>query len=525
MQEQIAFVIGEIRSALRFRWFGMATAWGLCVAGWIYVASLPDIYEAEARFFLDTSSLLTPVLENQIIATDPQAQLTYIRESLLGRAELESVAREVGLDAGIDNDLAYEAMLNALRSSIQFDDINPSANQRAGDRIYNLRYRHESRDKAIAVVQALFNTFIEGALGETRRNEDEALKFVDESIKAREDELRRQERAISDFKRANSDRLPGAQGEYLTRLQTENEGIAEARRRLRSLESRRTQHVRQIEQLRAVVPGFTSDRPTSSLAASIATVQRELDELRLRYTDVHPDVVARGQALEDLKRQRSAELAALGLEGSDLELLELESNPVYQEAQIALNETELAIAELETEIAEREANVLSLESIIDESLDNETRLAELERDYDVKNEEYLELVRSRQSLILTLQASAAEQMDFRSIQEPRASLAPVEPNRLFLVLAVFGGALAAGAGVCYGLAQFRPVFSNAQAVRDFAGLPVLGVVTNAWPAAAEAEFRRSVWRYGTALALLGVMFVGVVGFEVLGPGLHAPFAG
>jgi hypothetical protein len=124
-----------------------------------------------------------------------------------------------------------------------------------------------------------------------------------------------------------------------------------------------------------------------------------------------------------------------------------------------------------------------------------------------------------------MQASAAEQLDFRSIDEPNASLTPVEPNRLLLILGVFVAALGAGGALCYGVAQLRPVFGNARSLKSFAQLPVLGTVTNAWPAAQRVAFHRSVLRFSAVFALLLVVFVGVVGIEIIGPGIHAPFRG
>src|SRR5262245_8867524 len=91
-------VAAELRSAWRYRWYGAMVAWGLCVVGWAVVAVLPDVYEASARVYVDTSSVLRPILTNQIIPPDVVAELTYVRQSLLGRDHLERVARENGLD-------------------------------------------------------------------------------------------------------------------------------------------------------------------------------------------------------------------------------------------------------------------------------------------------------------------------------------------------------------------------------------------------------------------------------------------
>jgi polysaccharide chain length determinant protein (PEP-CTERM system associated) len=526
VHEQLNQVTGELRSALRFRWAGLAAIWIIALAGWAYVARMPDIYEAQASFFLDTSSLLQPVLEGQIVSTNQEARLAFLRESLLGRAEREAVARQVGLDVGIDDPIAYEAMLDGLAAAIRFDIVN-TANRvdRESSYYYRLSFRHPDREKAIAVVTALVDTFIEGALGEARRNEDSTLVTLNELIAAREQDLNVHSDAITAFKRDNADSQPGAQGAYLARVQTERDELAEANRRLSSLESRRSQQEQQIARLRRVVPSSGSQMPPNSIAARIVEAERELASLLLRYTEENRLVIGKRREIEDLERQRAEELDALGLEGEDLARIELESNPVYQAAQIALNELDLQIAELETEIAQREDNVAGLVSLIDESLSNEAALAELDREYGEKEAELSELYRNRQNLILTLQASQAEQMDFREIDEPHASLTPVEPNRLKLILAVLIVAVGGGVAVCYGLAQLRPVFTSSKALSSFAELPVLGTVTNAWPALERAAFRQSVVRYSAALALFLLFFISVVGVETLGPGIDIAFGG
>ena len=58
---------------------------------------MPDVYEANARVFVDTTSQLRQILSDQIIEPDVAAQLNYVREALLGQTQLERVANATGL--------------------------------------------------------------------------------------------------------------------------------------------------------------------------------------------------------------------------------------------------------------------------------------------------------------------------------------------------------------------------------------------------------------------------------------------
>ena len=114
-------------------------------------------------------------------------------------------------------------------------------------------------------------------------------------------------------------------------------------------------------------------------------------------------------------------------------------------------------------------------------------------------------------------------MNFRPINDPQASPLPVAPNRPVLLLGVFVAAVGFGAVVCYGLALLRPVFNSARALKAGVQLPVLGVVTNAWPEAERAAFRRAVLAYATVFSFLVIALVTLFGIELFGPGIHAPF--
>ena len=97
MQENVSEFVSEIRSALRFRWYGMILAWIICLIGWSRVMMMPNTYESRARFYVDTTSVIERVLDDEINTPEVEGQINYIRESLLGRDTLGAVIDEVGL--------------------------------------------------------------------------------------------------------------------------------------------------------------------------------------------------------------------------------------------------------------------------------------------------------------------------------------------------------------------------------------------------------------------------------------------
>jgi len=62
MHDLLNQAIDQLRSLWQFRWPALIAAWIVCVAGWLGVMAMPDMYEATARVFVDTQSILKPLL-------------------------------------------------------------------------------------------------------------------------------------------------------------------------------------------------------------------------------------------------------------------------------------------------------------------------------------------------------------------------------------------------------------------------------------------------------------------------------
>jgi hypothetical protein len=248
--------------------------------------------------------------------------------------------------------------------------------------------------------------------------------------------------------------------------------------------------------------------------------------LLVRYFPTHLEVQEVHAQLVDAENQLRAERSALGLPTDDPVLLAMQVNPQYQEAQTARAATEREIAEHEAEIADFDSELARLTDRRDEALANEATLAELDRRVASAADERADLIETRNTLERTATVETSNPVRFRPIDEPNASTQPVEPNRLILLVGVFVAALGTGAVACWGLAQLRPIFCSAKSLQAFAELPVLGTVTNAWPASEKARFRRSVVTFAAAVSLLVAMLVGLVGIELFAAsGIHALVAG
>lgn len=523
MQDLYNQVINEIRSAWRFRWWALGVSWLICILGWLWVISQPDIYRASARVFIDNSSDLRPLLSGQIVEQDLTARLLYVRQTMLARAQLEDVARKTGLDAHAMTPDEKLAVVEGLRTSIQIDSAGGSRN--SADNIYQIRYQNRDRQTAIDVVETLLNAFVENTLGASREGSANARRFLEEQVAEYEQRLARAENELATFRRKNFDRLPGSEGGYFERLQAESQQLEQARKQLNLAYSKRDR-IRQ--RLRGEVPAstdvnFVDDPAGNTLAQRIRENEARLEELLLRFTPKHPDVVATQETLEQLRQRRAEELAILANRPEELGPI-ASNNPVFQALQISLNDAEVEIATLEADVNDRQRSVDRLQSLIDEVPAVEAQLAQLNRDYDVVNAQYQGLVQSLERERLSREANESDRVQFRVVEPPFAEFQPVAPDRPRLLAMVLFAAFAVGGGLSFVFAQLRPVFHTAKSLRDYAGLPVLGTVSFTYSPQQRLRRRLAVFSFCMGCAALVALFVVVLAFEVNG-GVVAALSG
>ncbi len=367
--------------------------------------------------------------------------------------------------------------------------------------LYSIAFRDPDRDTAEAVVQTLLNTFVEESLGAEAGEPGTARDFLEDQIELYSERLDVAERNLAEFKREHVGMIPGERGDYFARLQNEIEEQDSLRNELQVAIQRRNALMRQMQGTAPASGDVVT--PRSTLEQRIVEQQARVDELLLVYTDKHPDVIAGRETVAALEKQL-AEMTDDGLLQSG------PSNPVFQQAQIALNDAEVEIAGLRSRLAAREARVVELRDLLDTIPAVEAELQSLTRDYDITRTQYEQLVQRLEKARLSgAVGETGEDLAFRVIEPPRAGLEPVAPNRALLLLGVLVGALAAGGALAYLLHQLNPVFTTRDQVYSELDLPVLGSVSMAWTPAQLRAQKWSHWSYGLAITSLVGVFVGV----------------
>ncbi|MGD9597458.1 MAG: XrtA system polysaccharide chain length determinant [Steroidobacteraceae bacterium] len=515
LRELLNKILDELRGAWRFRWLAVAAAWAICLVGWFVVMTMPNTYKATAKVYVDTRGILRPLLEGLAINPDVASGLDLVRQALLSRPQLEQVARETDLDLRATTPEQKEALIRGIRERISIEAADLRARTTQGEGLYVISFEDHNRGKAVEVVQKMLNAFVENALGEKRTGQETAQRFIDEQIAEYEQRLRDAEARLADFKKKNVGLMPDSTGDYFGRMQQENVEAERVRTALAVAESRAREIARQLAGEDPFLFGFdtgnsapAATQGSGDLTFRIQELQRQLDELLLRYTEKHPEVIATRKTIEELKERQSEELARIkaGQQATGSLSSSLKTNPVYQSLEIEQKRTQVQVAELRQELAQRQGKIASLRQQVNSVPEVEAELARLNRDYEGVRQQYNELVQRRETANLSEQADRTGTVKFDIIEPPAAPIEPVSPNRPQMLFMVLLAALAVAGGGAWLLNQLRPVFHTARELAEVTGVTVFGAISRTWVDRHRRQRRTELLKFSGVTALLFLVF-------------------
>ena len=467
----------------RFRWPSTAVAWlvGLVGAGVVFL--IPDQYEATARIYVDTQTILKPLMSGLAVQPNVDQQVVMLSRTLISRPNVEKLVRMADLDLGIDSKVDQEQLVARLMTSLEIKSVGR-------DNLYTLAYRDSDAAKAQRVIQSLVSIFVESSLGSARKDTDRAKVFIDEQIKNYQAKLEEAETRLKEFRLRNINMQANDGKDTATRLSELSDQLNRARLELREAEQARDAARAQLQDERSsgtdsALPNLLPVAPASAVAtpeidARIEAQKKNLDSLLQRFTEQHPDIVATRRLISDLEQQKRREVEELRRAAAAAPTVApAKSNSLaYQEMSKVLATSEVQVAALKARVAEYSARYNQARELIRTAPQLEAESARLNRDYSINKKNYEDLVARRESASISGQLEgAAAVADFRLIDPPRVSPKAVWPNRLLLLPIAMLLAVAAGGFTAFALSQLRPVFHNTKELREKFSLPLLGMVS------------------------------------------------
>src|SRR5574340_532680 len=340
MDEIIRQLVSYLRGAWQRRWLGLTVAWIVGAVGTVVLLRMPDKYEASARIYVDTQSVLKPLMSGLAVQPNVEQQVVILSRTLISRPNMEKLIRMADLDLRLKSKDDKDRMIDELSKGVEIKSAGR-------DNLYSLSYRDTEPERARRVVQSLTSIFVESSLGDKRKDSDTARRFIEDQIKIYEKKLEEAENRVKEFKIKNMGLTGGAQsGDYFSRISQVSSQLNQARLELREAENSRDALKRQLE---GEDPVLLPDSPNTADGVSIPeldgridAMKRNLDALLQKYTEQHPDVAGTRRVIQELEEQKREQIKARKKAGTQMS--SVNSNPVYQQLKVSLAETEANIA-------------------------------------------------------------------------------------------------------------------------------------------------------------------------------------
>jgi succinoglycan biosynthesis transport protein ExoP len=508
-------ILEEARIALhivwRRRWLALGVAWGLALVGWLVVSLIPNVYESNARVYIEAQSILPQAVG---ISSSDQAQgVDAVRQTLLSDENLQAVVRGTDLakQAGTPRDMGNA--IARLQKAITIKSTQDNLFQISADMSGGGFSDGQNAKLAQAVVQKLVDLFVTGNANGGRGEATRSLKFLDDQLAQRGAQLQDADNKRTQFEQKYLGLLPGT-GSIDQRLDAARSQLADVESNLAAAQSAAAAVNGQLAGTPSTIPGLGGGSGGGGARSIVSGLQAQLAEDRSKgWTDAHPDVIALKSQIANMRGAAAADTG--GGAGS-------QPNPMYVTLRSMVAEKQATAAALASRRAQLQSDINTFAAKQASQPQVASEQAQLSRDYDVLKAQYDKLLSDREQVKLRSDAqSQSGSVQVRVIDPAGLPRIPAKPNRPLLLSGVLLLALAGGAGVAFLRAKLQTSYSTPAALAAASGLPVLGAVSFVRGEKQNArEAQQLKWFAGTGGALIGAWLL-LLAVEFVQRGLMA----
>lgn len=488
-----------LAGAWRHRWIAVGVAWLICAAGWATVSLMPNVYEADARLYVDADAVLTPLLKGLALDNNPENQLEVLQRTLLSRPNLENLISKTDLGLTAANPADRERLVARLGHEIK---VVPQTHN-----LFTISYRNTRPQLAYDVVQTIVNIFVETRAGNSHTDMANAERFLQQQIDSYEQQLRTAERKRADFRAKYVDLLPSDTGG--------SSKLEEARAAVRSLQGQLTDTIAKRARLHeelATTPQVIVTETDPGTAGggggntALAQAELRLQEMLVSDTEANPEVI-RQRAL--IARLRKSGVGGGPVQAGRPARSQSVPNQVYAQLKVEAVNTDGEIASLTRQVQDATHERDRLEQIARTVPGLQAQYINLGRDYDVVRKNYDALIARREEMRMSQAASTtAEKVKLQVVDPPQVPRIPVAPRRILYLSGVLVVGLGAGIAAAGALVQLDRSFYTLRELRGL-GLPVAGSISMAATRAARSGWRAA---FGAAAVCASILLLcGVYG--------------
>ena len=455
-----------LETIVRRRWFIIIPFCLAMVVGIYLCFSLPKVYEASTLILIQPQKVPTDYVRS-VVSTDIESRISTISQQIMSRTNIEKIIREFELFSGPEFEkMFFEDKIESVREQISVKVTGP----RRGAESFSISFQGQDPDKVTRIANTIASYYIDENL---KVREDQAIgtsHFLEDELKTMRKRLEGLEEALKDYRKMNMGGLPEQLETNLRvhdRLQeqlvSKQKSLVDAQNSLLSLEKQMSemQYIQNGSNLLDLEGGLGFEAGSLSKAEQI---EKQIEKLKTRYTDRHPDVVRLKRLLANLEKEKE--------EPPSLPEFDYKSLQKTQR-----NEIKNQITDLKNEISKINEQINIYQQRIEDTPKREQELFSIKRDYDNISNSYNSLLKRKLEAEISVNMEKKQKGEQFSILDPaKLPEKPISPNMKMLFLMSVTAGLAIGGGLTYILEFLDTSFKNPQELESFLNIPVVATV-------------------------------------------------
>jgi len=483
----------------RRKWLGIVVFALPLTALVAMVIALPDLYESTALVMVDRQQVPEAFVRSTV-TSELEIRLNTISQEILSRSRLESLITRMGLYQELRNRAPSDEAVNRMRRDIRLDlKSADGGGGRQATTAFALSYRGADPQTVAVVTNTLASFYIEENLKARERQATGTSEFLRVQLVEAKKRLDEQEVRNSELQRRFLGELPQQMQGNLAGLESLNAQLRMNNDNMVRLLERRNQLATQLELARAESGDETDDM-------RLARLRKELTMLRIKYTDLWPDIIRIKDEIARLEKQ----MVEPKPKQEPKKPVALTPQVVRVQEQLQQAETELKLAKADEQ--RLKSGIQQFQARLDNAPKREQEFLLATRDYQSTRELYATLTKRFE------EAQLAESMEqrqkgeqFRILDSAVPAVGPTAPKRAKLLMVSLVLSLALGVGAIVLAEVLDTSFHSANELRAYTTIPLL---VNIPRIITESDARRQHWRFrfGAVGVVVGLLLVAGLAF-------------
>jgi succinoglycan biosynthesis transport protein ExoP len=448
---------------IRRRWWILLPLFVCWLAVWGMSWLLPTTYQSEALISAEQDKVSdTYVLEN--VNMNLQNRLQSTTQQVLSYASLQAIIDRFKLyttPPRLKGFFKHKDPVDQMRNDIKIE-LMGSPGYRGEFITFKIHYTADTPELAQQVNSELTSLFIKENTQAERRLSENTTAFLESELADARTKMEEQEAEVSAFRTKHAGNLPSqlqSNVQILAGLQAQ---LASTQHALDTSTQQKTYLESLLQQYQSAQASLGSDSTgisTQALDKQLQDLRLQIQGLRTRYKEGHPDIVALKDKIaktEALKKQTEADIASNPQTGKTTNTIDFSAaegvqrgspTPIMQlQSQLKANQMEIQTERQNAK--DLEAQTGAYRARLNLTPETEQELAVVSRGYDEAKFNYNSLLQKQtQSQLATSLGQQQQGQQFHIIDPPKLPDKPSAPNRFMISLVGLALGMVLGMGI------------------------------------------------------------------------------